>query len=103
MSDLHHRYGKLIKLRILNELIEDWNFSDIFEEFCDYTTYHSKDLTIEALNSIGKLALKCPKHSLKCVKYLMNNVLGKDNFIASKSIIALSEYLNMVNSVKILF
>jgi len=90
------RYCKFIKLRILNEIIQDWNFNEIFEEYREYVNCHSKELTVFTLISIGKLASKCPKYAIKCVKYLINNVLGKNSFLASKSIVALSEYLQHV-------
>jgi len=80
----------------LNLILEDWNFTEILEEYTSYARYPQKDFASAALKSIGKIATKSPKYGHKCIKYLVNNIVGQNAFLSSNSMIALSEYLAKV-------
>lgn len=81
----------------MNEIIEDWNFLDIFDEYTNYAKYPNPDFAAFAIRSIGTIATKSAKHGHKCIKYLVGKITAKNSFVSAKSMVALADYLGNVN------
>ena len=74
---------KVLKLKLITELMNDENSSDILDDLRMHCTDISTDVTRSAISAIGKIYTNMPSQRDKCIKIFLDLINLKTDYITS--------------------
>ncbi|POW20671.1 hypothetical protein PSHT_03247 [Puccinia striiformis] len=84
-------YVKLAKLEIIYRLANDGNYEQVLTELAEYASEVDVDFVRKAVRSIGRLAIKIPFASDRCISVLLDLVATKINYVVQEAIVVIKD------------
>ncbi|OAV91798.1 hypothetical protein PTTG_03728 [Puccinia triticina 1-1 BBBD Race 1] len=84
-------YVKLAKLEIIYRLAGDSNYEQVLTELAEYASEVDVDFVRKAVRSIGRLAIKIPLASDRCITVLLDLVATKINYVVQEAIVVIKD------------